>query len=83
MEAPVSFGGGYMITQERIHQLAYDVVYITDKRWDYAFEKYMPRPGYKGPNPEAFGAGGYECYDPDDLVFLIEKAIRKALEENK
>lgn len=31
--------------------------------------------GILQPNPAAFGAGGYECSDPDDLVEIIERAI--------
>ena len=49
------------------------VVYVLDEQ------------GRKRANPEVFGVGGYECYDPEDLVKLIAAALREerlaALEE--
>ncbi len=49
-----------------LRDLAESCVYTYDKT------------GRQRPNPAAFGAGGYECYSPDDLVAIIEDALRKA-----
>lgn len=70
-----------MISPQSITELAKNVVYIKDKTWDWKEQIFISTPGIIGPNPFAFGAGGYECYDPEDLVKLIEEAI-VALNQN-